>query len=62
MRFMQKKLRGKLAVHMMANLPPIRCEDSLPFTHVGYDCFGSFKDKHGRKKREDGETLKASTR
>ena len=33
----------------MLSIPSERCEEVPPFTHVGYDCFGPFVVKDGRK-------------
>lgn len=36
-----QKLRGN-TITQMADLPPERAEESPPFTHCGFDCFGPF--------------------
>ena len=44
-----KKLRAQTLEQKMANLPEERVEPSAPFTFCGYDCFGPFIIKEGRK-------------
>ena len=44
-----RRLRGRTQVQKMANLPEERVEPSPPFTCCGFDCFGPFIVKEGRK-------------
>lgn len=44
-----KKLRGKIEVQKMADLPQVRTEPAPPFTYSGMDCFGPFLVKDRRK-------------
>ena len=44
-----RRLRGRTQVQKMANLPEYRVEQSIPFTYCGFDCFGPFIVKEGRK-------------
>jgi hypothetical protein len=44
-----RKLRGTTETQKMASLPPERTEEAPPFTYCGFDCFGPFIVKEGRK-------------
>ena len=44
-----RRLRGRTKVQKMADLPEERVEPSSPFTYCGFDCFGPFIVKEGRK-------------
>lgn len=44
-----RKIRGKTCQQKMADLPEVRSEDISPFTATGFDCFGPFTIKEGRR-------------
>ena len=47
-----RKIRGKLATQKLSDLPSERCEEVPPFTYVGFDCFGPFHVRDGRKEHK----------
>ncbi len=44
-----RRLRGKPATQLMADLPVERLENTAPFTHCGLDCFGPFMVQECRR-------------
>ena len=53
-----RRLRGKLEVQRMADLPPDRLAESPLFTNVGTDIFGHFNIAHGKSTRANPGTRK----
>ena len=47
-----RKHRGQTQTQKMANLPVERLEPAPPFSYCGYDCFGPFIVKDGRKEQK----------
>ena len=43
-----RRLRGKVGEQIMADLPPDRTKEELPFTYCGLNMFGPFKIKERR--------------
>lgn len=57
-RFVCQRLRGRLYVQKMSNLPPDRLEMSPPFTNTGLDAFGPFFIHEGKGTRKTKEEEK----